>query len=127
MTRLCAMSTIRTGIRAACVGSSAASAGPGGGFPGSSGADPVLANQAAILALAVIVGEEKIAAVASRHVDPSRIPEARALQARPAAWTCGMAPAISTSPCRAQRRPRTSATRWRARAIPTTMASSSSS
>jgi hypothetical protein len=44
--------------------------------------DPVLANGAAILALAVILGEEKIAAVARRDIDPDRIPAAAALRER---------------------------------------------
>jgi len=48
----------------------------------SGGADPVLANRAAILALSVIIGEEKVAAVARRDIDPRRLPEARALQKR---------------------------------------------
>jgi len=52
----------------------------------SGGSDPVLANRAAILALAAIVGEEKIAAVAARDVDPSLVGEARALRQRITAW-----------------------------------------
>ncbi len=48
----------------------------------SQGRDPLLANQAAILALSVILGEEKVAAVARRDLDPSRLPEARALRER---------------------------------------------
>jgi hypothetical protein len=48
----------------------------------SQGQDPVLANRAAILALAVILGGEQIAAVARRDLDPARLPEARALSER---------------------------------------------
>jgi len=50
------------------------------------GADAVLANRAAILALAVILGEERVAAVASRDIDPSVLPEARALRQRVALY-----------------------------------------
>jgi len=48
----------------------------------SQGRDAVLANQAAILALFVILGEEKVAKVARREIDPKRIPEAETLRAR---------------------------------------------
>ncbi len=48
----------------------------------SAGGDPVLPNRAAILALAVILGEERVAAVAKRHLDASRVPQAEALRAR---------------------------------------------
>jgi hypothetical protein len=48
----------------------------------SRGRDPVLANEAAILALAVILGEEKVADVARRDIDASRLPEANALRER---------------------------------------------
>jgi hypothetical protein len=48
----------------------------------SQGEEPVLANQAAILALAVVLGEEKIAGVARRDLDPARLPEAQALRER---------------------------------------------
>lgn len=44
--------------------------------------DPVLANRSAILALSVILGEEKVTKVAHRHVDPARIPQMRALRKR---------------------------------------------
>jgi hypothetical protein len=44
--------------------------------------EPVFANRAAILALSVILGEERIAAVASRDIDPNLLPEARALRKR---------------------------------------------
>jgi hypothetical protein len=52
------------------------------GEANSPGSDPVLANEAAILALAVILGEEKIAAIARRDIDPDRVPEASALRER---------------------------------------------
>jgi hypothetical protein len=52
------------------------------GAADSPGSDPVLANEAAILALSVILGEEKIATVARRDIDPDRIAEARALRER---------------------------------------------
>jgi uncharacterized protein YfiM (DUF2279 family) len=48
----------------------------------SDGADPVLANRAAILALSVILGEEQVAAVASRDIDSSFLPQARELRKR---------------------------------------------
>jgi hypothetical protein len=44
--------------------------------------DPVLANEAAILALSVILGEEKIARLARRDIDPNRLGEAAALRER---------------------------------------------
>lgn len=44
--------------------------------------DAVVANRAAILALAVVLGEEKLAGVAGRRIDPARVPEAEALRAR---------------------------------------------
>jgi hypothetical protein len=44
--------------------------------------DPVFENRAAILALAVILGEEKLAAVARRELDPARMPAVQALRAR---------------------------------------------
>jgi hypothetical protein len=46
------------------------------------GTDPVLPNRAALLALGVILGEEKVAGVAGRHIDEQRLPEAEALRAR---------------------------------------------
>jgi len=49
---------------------------------GEQGSDPVRANEAAILALAVILGDEQIAKVAGRHVDRSRLAEATALRKR---------------------------------------------
>ena len=49
---------------------------------GGQGSDPVRANEAAILALAVILGDEQIARVAGRHVDRSRLAEATALRKR---------------------------------------------
>jgi hypothetical protein len=48
----------------------------------SQGRDPLLANQAAILALSVILGEEQVAAVARREIDARRLPEVAALRAR---------------------------------------------
>ena len=48
----------------------------------SHGTDPVLANRAAILALAVILGDERVAWVARRDLDPNRLPEAVALRER---------------------------------------------
>lgn len=44
--------------------------------------DPVPAHRAAILALSVILGEEKIVRVARREIDPTRIPELEALRGR---------------------------------------------
>jgi hypothetical protein len=52
----------------------------------SQGRDPLLANQAAILALAVILGDEDIATVARRELDPRRLPEALALRERITLW-----------------------------------------
>jgi hypothetical protein len=52
----------------------------------SQGADPVLANRAAILALSVVLGEEKVATVARRQVDPRRLPEVAALRERITLW-----------------------------------------
>lgn len=46
------------------------------------GADPVFANRAAVLALGVILGEEKIARVAGRLFDERRLPEIEALRKR---------------------------------------------
>ncbi|MBX3463946.1 MAG: hypothetical protein KF830_12310 [Planctomycetes bacterium] len=48
----------------------------------SHGGDPVQANRAAILALAVILGEERIARVAGRAIDVAQVPRAEALRAR---------------------------------------------
>ncbi len=48
----------------------------------SHGTDPVPANRAAVLALAVILGGEQIAAVARRHIDMSKLGEVEALRAR---------------------------------------------
>ncbi len=45
-------------------------------------ADPVLLNRAAILALGVILGDERLAGVAQRQIDESRLPEAEALRDR---------------------------------------------
>jgi hypothetical protein len=50
------------------------------------GRDPVLQNRAAILALAVILGEERLAKVAARHIDPTRLASAEALRARITAY-----------------------------------------
>ena len=44
--------------------------------------DAVFANQAAILALGVILGEERVAAVASRRIDLDRMAEINAIRAR---------------------------------------------
>ncbi len=44
--------------------------------------DPVLLNQAAILALGVILGDERLADVARRQIDESRLPEAEGLRDR---------------------------------------------
>jgi len=52
----------------------------------SHGRDPVLPNQAAILALGVILGDQRIADVAKRHIDPSVAPVAEALRARVTAY-----------------------------------------
>jgi hypothetical protein len=49
---------------------------------GDGAADPVRANEAAILALAVILGDEQIASVASRDLDRDRLAEAKALRKR---------------------------------------------
>jgi hypothetical protein len=48
----------------------------------SHGADPVLQSRAAVLALAVILGDEAVARVAGRRLDLQRLPEAEALRAR---------------------------------------------
>jgi hypothetical protein len=48
----------------------------------SHGTDAVLPNRAAVLALAVILGDEAIAQVAGRYLDAQRVPEAEALRAR---------------------------------------------
>ena len=48
----------------------------------SRGEEPVLANQAAILALSVVLGEEQVAGVARRDLDPARLPEVQALRER---------------------------------------------
>jgi hypothetical protein len=48
----------------------------------SQGGDPVLPNEAAVLALGVILGDEHVASVARRHLDPARLPEAKALRSR---------------------------------------------
>ena len=44
--------------------------------------DPVLLNQAAILALGVILGDERLADLARRQFDEGRLPEAEALRGR---------------------------------------------
>lgn len=44
--------------------------------------DPVLLNRAAILALGVILGDERLADLAQRQIDESRLPEAEALRDR---------------------------------------------
>ena len=49
---------------------------------GAQDGDPVFANRAAILALAVVLGEERLATVARRELDPARLPEVQALRAR---------------------------------------------
>jgi uncharacterized membrane protein (Fun14 family) len=48
----------------------------------SNGIDAVFANKAAILALGVILGEEKVARVARREIDPSYRPKINALRNR---------------------------------------------
>lgn len=48
---------------------------------GSHSRDPVFENRAAILALAVVLGEEKLATVAHREIDPARLPDVQALRA----------------------------------------------
>jgi hypothetical protein len=48
----------------------------------SHGTDPILPNQAAILALGVILGEEKIAEVARRTIDLNRVAEFNAIRGR---------------------------------------------
>jgi len=48
----------------------------------SHGTDPVLPNQAAILALGIILGDERLADVARRQVDEARLPEITALRER---------------------------------------------
>jgi hypothetical protein len=48
----------------------------------SHGTDGVLPNRAAVLALAVILGDEAVAKVAGRRLDALRLPEAEALRAR---------------------------------------------
>jgi len=49
---------------------------------GSQVPDPVFENRAAILALAVVLGEEQLASVARRRLDPGRLPQLQALRAR---------------------------------------------
>ena len=44
--------------------------------------DPVLQNQAAVLGLALVLGDEKLAKVADRYVDPARIPLCEKIRAR---------------------------------------------
>ena len=44
--------------------------------------DPVRFNEAAILALGVILGDERVADVARRHIDENALPEVTALRAR---------------------------------------------
>jgi hypothetical protein len=48
----------------------------------SHGSDPGPPNRAAVLALAVILGEEQLAGVARRHLDATRLPEAETLRER---------------------------------------------
>ena len=48
----------------------------------SHGTDPVAPNVAAILALGVILGDERVAGVARRQIDEQALPEAAALRAR---------------------------------------------
>lgn len=48
----------------------------------SASGDPVLENQAAVLALALVLGDEKLAQVADRYVDPGKIPLCEQLRAR---------------------------------------------
>lgn len=48
----------------------------------SHGTDPIVPNQAAILALGVILGEEKIAEVAGRTIDLNRVAEFNAIRSR---------------------------------------------
>lgn len=48
----------------------------------STSGDPVLENQAAVLALALVLGDEKLAQVAERYVDPEKIPLCEQLRAR---------------------------------------------
>jgi len=48
----------------------------------SASGDPVLENQAAVLALALALGDEKLAQVADRYVDPEKIPLCEPLRAR---------------------------------------------
>lgn len=44
--------------------------------------DPVLENQAAVLALALVLGDEKLAKVADRYVDPAKVAACEELRAR---------------------------------------------
>jgi len=44
--------------------------------------DPVLENQAAVLGLALVLGDEKLAKVADRYVDPVKIPLCETIRAR---------------------------------------------
>ncbi|MEN8255849.1 MAG: hypothetical protein ABFR33_10325, partial [Verrucomicrobiota bacterium] len=46
------------------------------------GRDPILPHRAAILALGVILGEEKVAEVAKREINLARLPEAKKLRSR---------------------------------------------
>jgi hypothetical protein len=48
----------------------------------SHGRDPILTHRAAILALAVILGEEKVARVAKREIDIAKLPQAEKLRSR---------------------------------------------
>lgn len=48
----------------------------------SQGVDAVPPNRAVLLALAVILGEEKVARIAGRLIDPTRLPEVEALRNR---------------------------------------------
>jgi hypothetical protein len=48
----------------------------------SHGSDPVRPNQAAILALGVLLGDQRVAGVAKRRFDPSGLPGAASLRAR---------------------------------------------
>jgi hypothetical protein len=48
----------------------------------SHGTDPVTPNEGAILALGVILGDERVAGVARRQIDEQALPEAAALRAR---------------------------------------------
>ncbi len=48
----------------------------------SRGSDPVLQNKAAVLALALMLGHEKLAGLADRHIDPLTLPACDSLRAR---------------------------------------------